>query len=706
MNAITKLGLSSVSINEETLEADRGLWTKVERGDFRLVFGTPESLLGPSSYLWKMLRKDRICPFLANLVLVAVDECHCVKDWHLLRPHYQLIGSLRTLLSGVTFMALSATLTTSSLSHLIKTANLRDPIHIQQSIARRNITFSGHEISSPGFDQLNFMIPDSAILAHQIPLGMVFIDNINEGMALVTHFRNRLPIRLRPRGSELVRLFNGEFDPVTRKAYLADFRNGGTRILVGTDAMGMGVDIKRILTVAQWEMSPILNASVLYQRLGRAGRDRTMSAYGKLFVQSKYLVENMSDAWLEANGIDDETLESILPTSARGRNQRRVPPVSAAKSYKRFKELLTTPVDRIHANIVYGFQLAIRKHREQMIKRLGAEVVDRHKIDLFLLWVINTTGCRHRVFHLIFNEPDLFKDMGNPLCCDCCHVERDGPGGIDLLGIPIHETVGCQVNQPWLDKWAPAAHLLPSGTSKPPMVRPAVNQARLERLVTDIRQWRDSLEQSSGNIHGISASQFIPDNDILKLRAKIRYIETETDLQEILRQLGYRFPNAYISDHVPDLLRCIQTSLSNTLQLQHTARLPSPPRSPIPEVPLPPPTLPWLKTTAQVDAGMRIAQNRVERDRQVALRKGQEEKARERNKVKELLKIKENEQRKRDTHRDREREKAALTSLYKRAKKAEERKEKEIERQALTDITNLTQRKSGRKRQVSERWEG
>lgn len=121
---------------------------------------------------------------------------------------------------------------------------------------------------------------------------------------------------------------------------------------------------------------------------------------------------------------------------------------------------------------------------------------------------------------------------------------------------------------------------------------------------------------------------------------------------------------------------------------------------------MPPPALPWLRTTAQVDAGMRIAQNRVERERQVALRKGPGEKARERNKAKELLKIKENEQRKRDTHRDRERKKAALTSLYKRAKKTEERKEKEIERQALTDVTNVTQRTSGRKRQVSDRWEG
>jgi len=417
-----------------------------------MVFGTPESLLGADSYLWKMLRKDQICPFLANLVLVAVDECHCVNDWHELRPEYKLIGSLRTLLSSVTFMALSATLTTSSASFITKIANFRDPIYIRQSIARPNITITTHAIDSTGFNQLNFMIPNSAFLPHQIPLGMVFIDNINEGMALVTHLQNRLPDRLRPRGSNLVRLFNGEFDDLTRKTYLNDFRNGDTRILVGTDAMGMGIDIRRIQTIAQWGISPILNSSVLYQRIGRAGRDRTMSAYAKIFVQSRYLIDNMSSAWLDANGIDDETLESMFPISGRGRKQPHVRPASTARSYKRFSELLSTPVDRIHVEINNIFQLAIRNHRQRMIERLGKDVVDRTKIDLFLLSIINTIGCRHRVFHLVFNEPDLYKDMGNPLCCECCHVERDGPAGIDLLGIPIHESVGCQVNQPWLDK--------------------------------------------------------------------------------------------------------------------------------------------------------------------------------------------------------------------------------------------------------------
>jgi len=125
---------------------------------------------------------------------------------------------------------------------------------------------------------------------------MVFIDNIDDGMALVAHLRNHLPNRLRPHESELVRLFNEDFDALTRKMYLDDFRNEDTRILVRTDAMGMGIDIREIRTVVQWGISPILNTAVLYQCLGRAGRNRLMPAYAKIFVQSRYLLDNMSNA--------------------------------------------------------------------------------------------------------------------------------------------------------------------------------------------------------------------------------------------------------------------------------------------------------------------------------------------------------------------------------------------------------------------------
>jgi len=49
-----------------------------------------------------------------------------------------------------------------------------------------------------------------------------------------------------------------------------------------------------------------------------------------------------------------------------------------------------------------------------MMERLGKDAVGKTKINLFLVWFIETTGCRHHVFYLVFNEPDLYKDIDNP----------------------------------------------------------------------------------------------------------------------------------------------------------------------------------------------------------------------------------------------------------------------------------------------------
>jgi len=163
-------------------------------------------------------------------------------------------------------------------------------------------------------------------------------------------------------------------------------------------------------------------------------------------------------------------------------------------------------------------------------------------------------------------------------------------------------------------------------------------------------------------------------------------------LGKVLCQVGYCFPSSFISEHIPDLLQCIQTSLSNTSNLQQRTRLPS---LPIPETPLPPPALLRLKTTVQVEASMRIAQDQLEREQQVAVQKAKVEKERERNKTKGLLKINENQERKRTAHKEQEMKKEALTDKYECEKKREARKQKEIEKQTLRDITNESQRRSG-----------
>jgi len=123
----------------------------------------------------------------------------------------QLIGPLRLLLAKVPFIGMSATMTPSSASYITTSAHLRNPVRIYQNIARPNITISGHKIQN-GIHELNYLVLSTAFMIHQIPLGMVFADNINEGGAIARNLRTLLHPRLKARGDELIRVFNGPAD--------------------------------------------------------------------------------------------------------------------------------------------------------------------------------------------------------------------------------------------------------------------------------------------------------------------------------------------------------------------------------------------------------------------------------------------------------------------------------------------------------------
>lgn len=210
--------------------------------------------------------------------------------------------------------------------------------------------------------------------------------------------------------------------------------------------------------------------------------------------------------------------------------------------------------------------------------------------------------CRHRIFLLLFDDPKIFTDISAPLCCDVCHVARDGPGGFHLLGTPIEHALACETNQIWRDKWVPESDISVPSKAK---LLPPVNKRRLQILVEDIHTWRRDLTFSDVNIFRLHESHYLGDDAIEKIRNKIHSIETEEALREILRSVKYKFPACFMSEHIPSLFQCIQQSLQRSQHLQHPsgyhrrARIITP-SSPDPSEVQPPPTLPFLTIIASI----------------------------------------------------------------------------------------------------------
>ena len=57
------------------------LWRRIENGEFEIVYATPETILDPTGYFFKIILQNRKSAFHKKLVAVAIDECHVAESW-------------------------------------------------------------------------------------------------------------------------------------------------------------------------------------------------------------------------------------------------------------------------------------------------------------------------------------------------------------------------------------------------------------------------------------------------------------------------------------------------------------------------------------------------------------------------------------------------------------------------------------------------
>jgi len=128
MDSLTKIGISNVALHGEALCEDLSLWRQVENDDYNVVYVTLETLLSKDSSIWKMFWRPQCPPFLRNLALIVIDECHTASDWVDLWPHFQEIGAFWSCLSSIPFMGLSAILTSMTVEYCISSFHLNTPL--------------------------------------------------------------------------------------------------------------------------------------------------------------------------------------------------------------------------------------------------------------------------------------------------------------------------------------------------------------------------------------------------------------------------------------------------------------------------------------------------------------------------------------------------------------------------------------------------
>lgn len=477
-------GISAVGITSEALMSDHHLWEKVERGKYRAVFVSPEQILKPSSYFWKKIINQPDNIFIKRLAGIVIDEGHVIFKWGAtgFRPDYKNLGDIRSYLA-VPFLILSATLTRDVRAYLHHSLKLARPTALtQRSIRRRNVSIVCAKVCAPKgkWLDLDFLIDShvgSNLFDFDLPKSMVFVDNRNSAQAIANYLRSRLPqdrFSLEKR-VELITVYTAAIEIGTRNVIMENFRKGNTRILVCTDAAGMGMDIPDVKIVVQYRLSVskgTLSLADLYQRLGRCARDQTIQGLAIIFADDKY----------------------ILPWDV----------VEAQNANPRYAEY--------KMNVCLDNRAEVDQFVNSMYDKEKGRGEGLAVLDPAICWVINTYGCRTAAILAVFEDPDTYIIQGCR-CDNCFFPERQ----------PYDRAIEPKSDAPQPEEPESTAGATSRKRRRPQVVPLSDHQQKLRQDA--IARYRNWVAMLGGTVHGFTMDK------------TIRYEDTCAYIQDVADKL-------------------------------------------------------------------------------------------------------------------------------------------------------------------------
>ncbi len=204
-----------------------------------------------------------------NINLLAIDEAHCISQWgYDFRPPYLEIGVFRKQLENVPCVAFTASATEKVKKDIVKRLELKEPEVFVSTFARDNISYS---VFSPENKELRLME-----IINKVPGTAIVYASTRKKVKDITQ-------RFLQKGVS-ADYYHAGLTQKDREQRQQLWTEGRVRVIVATNAFGMGIDKPDVRSVIHYDLPSSIEA--YYQEAGRAGRDGKKSYAVLLYDQN------------------------------------------------------------------------------------------------------------------------------------------------------------------------------------------------------------------------------------------------------------------------------------------------------------------------------------------------------------------------------------------------------------------------------------
>ena len=255
VDGLKKKGVLDVAYINSMLDqsAKEGIYERLRESKLKMLYVAPETFV--DNKLMSILKSCNIC-------LIAIDEVHCISIWgHNFRPDYLRLRGVIGELNNPPILGLTAT----------ATKTVEEDVQVQlgvkcdaftDSFDRKNLLFSVLTLKS-NVRKEEFV---KGLLERLKGSVIVYVNFTKTAEELAGYLST---------GGLSASFYHGQMEKEERKTVQNDFMSGRTRIVVATNAFGMGIDKEDIRAIIHYHLPRSIEN--YYQEVGRAGRDGNIS---------------------------------------------------------------------------------------------------------------------------------------------------------------------------------------------------------------------------------------------------------------------------------------------------------------------------------------------------------------------------------------------------------------------------------------------